>query len=65
VDAEGQVHGISGLRVADASIFPTNPRANVHFTTVAVAERIAAVVRGETVRETTHDHTRSWEQNES
>lgn len=47
VDASGSVHGISGLRVTDASIFPTNPRANVHFTTVAVAERIAAVIRGE------------------
>ena len=47
VDSHGQVHGLSGLRVADASIFPTNPRANVHFTTVAVAERIAAVMRGE------------------
>jgi len=46
VDSHGQVHGLSGLRVADASIFPTNPRANVHFTTVAVAERIAAVMRG-------------------
>lgn len=47
VDSRGRVHGISGLRVADASIFPTNPRANVHFTTVAVAERIAAAIRGE------------------
>jgi choline dehydrogenase-like flavoprotein len=37
VDQAGRVHGVPGLRVADASIFPTGPRANVHFTVVAVA----------------------------
>ena len=42
VDHTGRVHGIAGLRVVDASIFPTGPRANLHFTTVAVAEKIAA-----------------------
>ena len=42
VDAQGCVHGISGLRVVDASIFPFGPRANLHFTVVAAAEHIAA-----------------------
>jgi choline dehydrogenase-like flavoprotein len=28
--------------VCDASIFPFGPRANLHFTVVAVAEKIAA-----------------------
>jgi choline dehydrogenase len=40
VDAQGRVHGIVGLRVADASIFPTAPRAAIHPTVVAVAERL-------------------------
>lgn len=41
VDAQGRVYGVDGLRVADASIFPTIPRANVHCTIVAVAEKLA------------------------
>jgi choline dehydrogenase len=45
VDPTGQVHGVSGLRVADASIFPTGPRANLHCSVVAAAERIAAMMR--------------------
>jgi choline dehydrogenase len=42
VDAEGKVHGVSGLRVVDASIFPGVLRANPHCTIVAAAEKIAA-----------------------
>ena len=41
VDHHGRVHGMAGIRVADASIFPTGPRANLHFTVVAVAEKLA------------------------
>ncbi len=41
VDHLGQVHGVPGLRVVDASIFPSGPRANLHFTVVAVAEKLA------------------------
>lgn len=44
VDHNGQVHGPAGLRIVDASIFPTDPRANLHFTVVAVAEKLAAVL---------------------
>lgn len=46
VDHIGRVHGVVGLRVADASVFPTGPRANVHFTVVAVAEKIADALSG-------------------
>jgi choline dehydrogenase len=46
VDREGRVYGIEGLRVADASIFPTIPRANVHCTIVAAAEKLADEIRG-------------------
>jgi 5-(hydroxymethyl)furfural/furfural oxidase len=45
VDTEGRVHGMGGLRVVDASIFPTSPRANLHFTVVAVAEKLADAMR--------------------
>jgi len=43
VDHLGKVHGIDGLRVVDASIFPTGPRANLHFTVIAAAEKLADV----------------------
>jgi choline dehydrogenase len=45
VDHAGRVHGIHGLRVADASIFPTSPRANIHCTVVAVAEKLADALK--------------------
>jgi 5-(hydroxymethyl)furfural/furfural oxidase len=44
VDAAGRVHGIGGLRVADASIMPTIPRANLNIPTIMLAERIAATI---------------------
>jgi choline dehydrogenase len=45
VDHDALVHGVGALRVIDASIFPTGPRANVHFTVVAVAEKLADAIR--------------------
>jgi len=45
VDHRGQVRGIAGLRVVDASIFPTGPRANLHCTVVATAEKLADIMR--------------------
>lgn len=47
VDTAGRVYGVSNLRVADASIFPFGPRANLHFTIIAAAEKIAAGMRAE------------------
>ncbi len=46
VDTECRVIGCTGLRVVDASIMPEVPRANTHLTTVAIAERMADIVRG-------------------
>jgi choline dehydrogenase len=43
VDRQCRVLGIDGLRVADASIMPTIPRANTNLTTAAIAERVAAL----------------------
>lgn len=44
VDPDGSVKGISGLRVADASIMPSDCRANTHFTTVVIGEAIARMM---------------------
>ncbi|MCZ0984539.1 GMC family oxidoreductase [Streptomyces diastatochromogenes] len=44
LDGELHVHGIDGLRVADASVMPTIPGANTHATVLAIAERAAALV---------------------
>jgi choline dehydrogenase len=45
VDQYGCVHGVAGLRVADAAIFPTSPRVNLQATVVAVAEKLADAIR--------------------
>ena len=42
VDQYGKVHGIEGLRVADASIMPNVIRANTNATTIMIGERVAA-----------------------
>jgi choline dehydrogenase len=44
VDARLRVHGIKGLRVIDASIFPTVTSGNTNAPTVMVAEKGAAMV---------------------
>jgi len=41
VDHTGKVHGISGLYVADASVFPDVPRGTTALATAVVGERIA------------------------
>jgi choline dehydrogenase len=48
VDHTGRVYGVGGLRVVDASVFPTIPRANIHCTVVAVAEKLADAIRSQT-----------------
>ena len=41
----GQVRGTENLRVADASLMPTIPTANIHLTVLMMAERIADDLR--------------------
>ncbi len=41
VDPQCRVIGVTGLRVIDASLMPTVVRANTHFTTVMIAEKMA------------------------
>ena len=45
VDQYGQVHGLQGLRVADASIMPDCVRANTNVTTMMIGERVAHFIR--------------------
>jgi choline dehydrogenase len=45
VDERGYVHGVSGLRVADASIMACVPSANTNVPTIMIGERIGEWVR--------------------
>ena len=46
VDAEGRVHGIDGLYVADASLMPAVTSANTNMPTAVIGERIAQSLLG-------------------
>ena len=46
VDARLRVHGIKGLRVADASVMPSITSGNTNSPTLMIAERAAEWVRG-------------------
>ena len=45
VDPDCRVIGVTGLRVIDASVMPTVVRANTHFTTVMIAEKMADALK--------------------
>lgn len=46
IDAELRVHGVEGLRVADASVMPTLVSGNTNATCIMIGEKCAAMVRG-------------------
>jgi choline dehydrogenase len=46
VDPELRVHGIEGLRVADASVMPTVISGNTNAATIMIGEKLADMVRG-------------------
>ena len=46
VDSELRVHGIEGLRVVDASVFPDMPSAHINAIVMALAERASDLIRG-------------------
>ncbi|MGO2147459.1 choline dehydrogenase [Halomonas sp.] len=45
-DGQGRVHGVEGLRVVDASLFPLIPTGNLNAPTIMLAEKIADHIRG-------------------
>ncbi|KCZ86206.1 choline dehydrogenase [Hyphomonas adhaerens MHS-3] len=48
VDTECRVNGLDGLRVVDASIFPTVPYGNINAPTIMVAEKASDIILGKT-----------------
>ena len=49
VDQYGRVFGVEGLYVADASIMPTIPRANINIPTIMIGERFGEWLREDAV----------------
>ena len=49
VDCQLQVRGLTGLRIADASVLPTIPNAHPNATVLAVAERAADLISGQSL----------------
>ncbi len=47
VDDQLRVHGLQGLRVADASIFPTMPSGNTNAAAIVVGEKCADLIMGQ------------------
>jgi choline dehydrogenase len=50
VDSQLKVHGISNLRIADASVMPSIVSGNTNAAVLGIAERAAALVTGEQPR---------------
>lgn len=48
VDNQLRVHGLQGLRVADASIMPTMPSANTNAATLMIGEKASDMILGKT-----------------
>ncbi|MER9587141.1 GMC family oxidoreductase N-terminal domain-containing protein, partial [Mesorhizobium sp. M0276] len=53
-DPSGRVRGVSGLRIADASVMPFCPRANTNIPTIMVAEKISDAILKEELAVSAH-----------
>ncbi len=51
VDSQLKVHGVEGLRVVDASIFPSITNGNIYAPTMMVGEKAADIILGNTPEE--------------
>ncbi|HEY2652932.1 MAG TPA: GMC family oxidoreductase [Solirubrobacteraceae bacterium] len=60
VDERLSVHGIEGLTVADASVFPRNVTNNPNFTCFMIGERAAAFLRAAPGRQLTASEESAW-----
>ncbi|QBQ99917.1 choline dehydrogenase [Paraburkholderia pallida] len=54
VDSELRVRGMTGLRVIDSSVFPTEPNGNLNAPTIMLAERASDLVRGKPMLPPSH-----------
>ena len=57
---EGSVHGVKGLRVVDASIFPYIPNGNLNAPTIMVAEKMSDHILGNMLQPDHEQAAATW-----
>ena len=62
VDAELRVHGVHGLRIADSSVMPAMPSANIGAAVFMIAEKAADLIQGRNTATAAHVDSPAWPQ---